>query len=536
MPNRLLREPIKTLSTNVRNTIKNLTSSGSMIRRNEATITFRREWYGQFVITLLLLSIIALLVRKKSEPTYDTKIDVNSNDSEDSTFQLVSIYRHGVDQLHDRHQKLEVTDEFIKNAGDYYKNQIAINAIDETVWTTNTKYATDNPFGFKFKLKSEKVRMRRLKDRSPEFMEGYLDFTLNSPSKASKVSLDWVDEDVDAPNVTDKDTILSLALMSSNAYVRLPHTGNWRNVSSPWNESDPNGYGWDGNGLRGHIFHNKKENIIVIAIKGTSSQGVPGSGEDDTIVNDKINDNLLFSCCCARVSYLWTTVCDCYTKSYTCDESCLEKEFRRKDRYYSATMEIYRDVLENYPDATIWMTGHSLGGALASLLARTYGWPAVGFEAPGELLAAKRLHLPFPPGLPVYEEAIWNIGHTADPIFMGTCNGASSSCSIAGYAMETACHTGKTCIYDAVTDLGWRVNMLNHRIHTVIDGILSKYDQVAYCKQPDPCVDCFNWKYIGDRNAPTTTSTTSKIPTSTSTSSSCVGRNWFGMCTSYSLS
>ena len=50
-----------------------------------------------------------------------------------------------------------------------------------------------------------------------------------------------------------------------------------------------------------------------------------------------------------------------------------------------------------YPDATIWLVGHSLGGALASLLGTTFGLPAVAFEAPGERLAAMRLHLPLPP-------------------------------------------------------------------------------------------------------------------------------------------
>lgn len=513
-----------------------------MVCRNAEIMKSRGGRYWKLALTLLLLSAIILLGKRKSEVTNDVTTDIdlkNSKDPEDSSFQLVSLYRHGVSRLNDQYQKLEIDENFMKNAGDYYKNQVVPNEIDnEPVWTSNAKFATENPFEFKFKLKSQKVHMRRLKDRSPEFMEGYLNFALDSPLKASKISLDWLDEDVEAPDVTDKDTVLSLALMSSNAYVRLPYTGDWRNVSSPWNNSGADDYGWDGDGLRGHVFYNEGDNVVVIAIKGTSSQGIPGSGEEDTIANDKRNDNLLFSCCCARVSYLWTTVCDCYTKAYTCDESCLEKEFRRKDRYYSAVMEIYKDVLANYPDATIWITGHSLGAALASLLARTYGWPAVGFEAPGELLAAKRLHLPFPPGLPIYEEAVWNIGHTADPIFMGTCNGAGSSCSIAGYAMETACHTGKTCVYDSVTDLGWHVNMLNHRIHTVIDGILNEYDQVATCSQPEPCIDCFNWKYVRDRNEPTTTSssTSSKIPTSTSTSSSCIGRNWFGICTSYGFS
>lgn len=47
-----------------------------------------------------------------------------------------------------------------------------------------------------------------------------------------------------------------------------------------------------------------------------------------------------------------------------------------------------------YPDSNIWIIGHSLGGALASLLGATFGTPVVAFESPGEKLAASRLHLP----------------------------------------------------------------------------------------------------------------------------------------------
>ena len=49
-----------------------------------------------------------------------------------------------------------------------------------------------------------------------------------------------------------------------------------------------------------------------------------------------------------------------------------------------------------YPDADIWITGHSLGGSLASLLGITFGVPVVTFEPPGERMAAQRLHLPSP--------------------------------------------------------------------------------------------------------------------------------------------
>ena len=49
-----------------------------------------------------------------------------------------------------------------------------------------------------------------------------------------------------------------------------------------------------------------------------------------------------------------------------------------------------------FPEATIWVIGHSLGGSIASLLGITFGVPVVTFEPPGERMAAQRLHLPSP--------------------------------------------------------------------------------------------------------------------------------------------
>lgn len=80
---------------------------------------------------------------------------------------------------------------------------------------------------------------------------------------------------------------------------------------------------------------------------------------------------------------------------------------------------MYIDIADEYPEATIWLTGHSLGGAVASLLGQTFGIPAVTFESPGDRLASQRLHLPHEPGagnLPIF-----HFGHTADPIFIGVC-------------------------------------------------------------------------------------------------------------------
>ena len=50
---------------------------------------------------------------------------------------------------------------------------------------------------------------------------------------------------------------------------------------------------------------------------------------------DKLNDNLLFSCCCARVSSTWSTVCDCYDGEKRCDQGCLEESLAEDSLFYS---------------------------------------------------------------------------------------------------------------------------------------------------------------------------------------------------------
>lgn len=514
------------------------------------------------VITVLLLLIYLIYINKETIQTKYQGSRINHDSGGDSTkdkthtFTIKEIHFRPLDEKTQSYGSLQVTPEFVNMAKSEFEQNVAVasgdneDLYDKQLWSASIK---SNPWTHQFTLKQGSIKMKRMVNRDPDYVESFLDYAHENPEMARKVHLDWVDETVLAPNVTDKETVISLALMSSNAYVRLPYEGDWRNLSDWNNDLNPDlsvGIGWDSDGVRGHIFSNDDSSVIVIALKGTSAQGLPGSGEDETTDNDKLNDNVLFSCCCARVSYLWKTACDCYVKSYTCDEKCLEQELVRKDRYYQAVLDIYRSAVTAHPNSAIWITGHSLGGALASLLGRTFGAPAVAFEAPGELLATKRLHLPMPPGLPAYQEGVWHIGHTADPIFMGTCNGASSSCSIAGYAMETSCHSGKVCVYDVVTDKGWHVNMLNHRIHTVIDGILTDYDTVAKCKTPDACHDCFNWNYVKGRDVPKKHKSSSSTASSTSaetstltvgpsppekTTTSCIGRNWIGICTEYGI-
>lgn len=148
----------------------------------------------------------------------------------------------------------------------------------------------------------------------------------------------------------------------------------------------------------------------MLAIKGTSASFAGGGGS--TTKKDKFNDNLLFSCCCARIDWTWTTVCDCYRGGWKCDQDCLEDALVEESLFYPIGtvrpvllyfvlllmlfQNLYNNITYMYPNANIWLIGHSLGGALASLLGVTYGAPAVTFESPGEKMAAHRLHLPMP--------------------------------------------------------------------------------------------------------------------------------------------
>jgi lipase ATG15 len=381
-----------------------------------------------------------------------------------------------------------------------------------------------------FSLNAKPIQIERLRDRRPSTIDGYLAHARYFGQAATLDASAWTLDEVMAPNITDKDTIINLAYIAANAYVPVVGEGEWTNVSQGFNESQD--FGWQGDGLRGHIFADKNNETIVVSLKGTSPAVFDGDG---TTTRDKLNDNLFFSCCCAQGGqYFWRQVCDCYSSTYTCNQTCLVKALRNENRYYRSAIELYTNITDLYPQSNVWLVGHSLGGAVSSLLGMTFGLPVVTFEAPGEALAAKRLGLPSPPGSDPngpqdrrYTGSV-HVGNTADPVFMGSCNGATATCTLGGYAMETQCHTGLECVYDTVEDYGWRVGIGNHKIHVVIDSVIKKYDKVPECKPDNECYDCFNWKYFESNGS---TSTTSKSSTSYSTKTrteTCKTPGWWG--------
>jgi lipase ATG15 len=336
----------------------------------------------------------------------------------------------------------------------------------------------------------------------------------------------WVSQHVLGPDIADKQTVLTFANMSEDAYKPGRDDPEWLDVGEAWNNSIP--FGWEDSGIRGHVFSDATNSTIIISVKGTTVAMFEGNG---TSAHDKENDNLFGSCCCGQGGpYLWRQVCDCKTGTYTCDQQCISEELVKPNRYYEATLELFDEVVQLYPRANIITTGHSLGGVLASFIGLRQGIPSVTFEAYPQALAAARL------GLQVAGQDSplrrntggFHFGHTADPVYMGTCNSGSSFCSIAGYAFETTCHTGKRCVYDVVKDWGWRQSTQTHRLRYAIDNVYAKYDEAAPCEDEEvTCVDCYLWKFEnGTHTKPTTTSTATT--TSRTRTETCKTPGWWG--------
>jgi len=75
-------------------------------------------------------------------------------------------------------------------------------------------------------------------------------------------------------------------------------------------------------------------------------------------------------------------------------------------------------IIKENPAANIYTTGHSLGGALASVSANYYGLKCIAFNSPPDALASESL------GLDTTNPNIYHYGIGTDPIFIGKCNTA----------------------------------------------------------------------------------------------------------------
>lgn len=433
----------------------------------------------------------------------------------DHTFTLRHVYHHGDLNRPALHHRLDLP-----------------STASSTVWI-ETEEGGHEPVARPLVAKSSPMEIHRLKDRRPSVVDPMVAAAREYDGVwASNVNA-WAFDTVDGPDVTNVDTIHTFAQMAANAYVEAPNTGDWKDVNGGFNRTDDHGFGWDSDGLRGYLYANEDNSTIVIGVKGTTLAIWDGDG---TTTNDKENDNLFFSCCCGQQgSYLYRQVCDCATGTYTCNLTCLKKSLKKENRYYAAGRHLYNNVTALYPDANVWLAGHSLGGAVSAMLGLTYGVPALTFQSVPDALPANRLGLPVPPGVdpdrPGQREytGAFHFGHNADPIYMGTCNGATASCSFAGYALESACHTGRECMWDIVNMNGTRVSIVTHKIIWVIDNVIKKWLKAPECVFTPECYDCPLWKEVTGNS---TLTSSSSVPTSTTMTrtrtSTCQTPGWWG--------
>lgn len=265
--------------------------------------------------------------------------------------------------------------------------------------------------------------------------------------------------------------IRQLACLSSNAYL-VPGSPDYietefglvRDISL------------DNHTVKAVLFNNGDVNVI--AIKGTTvwtqafnEHKCPASGYSDPVTpkgrraGDKYNDNLLFTCC------LTCRECPC-----TCREC-----YKRQENNYVFILKTIVDSLSEMERKRVIFTGHSLGGALSSIVAGMYNKIAVAFSSPGDARYIEMAEIRH------NQDQVYHFGHDADPIFTGRCG---TTCNLFGYNIETRCHRGYTCEYPAKKKLGIRESIWNHKMQYIINNILVHWeDDFPECKRTE-CTEC----------------------------------------------
>ncbi|KAL6631513.1 alpha/beta-hydrolase [Neocallimastix sp. 'constans'] len=277
-----------------------------------------------------------------------------------------------------------------------------------------------------------------------------------------KVLYERYKNEMTVPNPKSNETVYQLLIMSRNAYVP-PYADDWVDLTEyGWDILIPFGWSDDSNDriakmVRGYIFENVRNNILVVSIKGTSA-GLFGIG-GPTAENDRYNDNMMFSCCCAVVDRIWKGICGCHSGIFNvCELGCLRDESRNYKNSYFVQLQPILEFVEKYrieKNYEVFFTGHSLGGSLASLSGLSEMAPVMTYEAPGEAQFARRIGLiktelhEVEKYKEIYNNVpIYHFGNNGDPIFLGKCTGITSSCYYSGFAMETKCHVGKLYMFD----------------------------------------------------------------------------------------
>jgi len=304
----------------------------------------------------------------------------------------------------------------------------------------------------------------------------------------------------------DWNTIYELGKMSHNTYIDT-NDKRWLNttLNNVLNISVTD------DTVKAYLFSNNDKTKNVISIKGTSIYFGSFQQLDtiemlndelindrlefktlSTISNDKWNDNLFFSCCFNKKANIKDCLCDKLEKNICCI-NCYKQSLEFEKNYLVILNKIMENVnnLIDIKNSELIFTGHSLGGLLASYLGIKYNKLTVTFESPGDMhyfllsdIINKDLNY----------NNIYHYGHNADPIFMGDCG---NTCALLGYYINTKCHVGNTCLYDAKNKLNFTESILNHRIDVMLNDIIPNWEtDLPICNINKECKDCENWEYV----------------------------------------
>lgn len=168
--------------------------------------------------------------------------------SQEHDFTLRHIFDHGLYEFQNRHRRMDIGPE-------------------DAVWIAGNGENVRSVLE-PLHARSTRTPIERLSDRKVSTMQSMYHTARLTGNAAVLEPSAWTIEEVSAPNTTDKETVLALARMSWDAYTAEPGTGEWQDATGKFNESQ--GFGWEGDSLRGHIFADKDNSTIIIAIKGTS--------------------------------------------------------------------------------------------------------------------------------------------------------------------------------------------------------------------------------------------------------------------------
>jgi lipase ATG15 len=286
--------------------------------------------------------------------------------------------------------------------------------------------------------------------------------------------------------------------MSYDAYYNI-NDSNWINID--YNTTNVT---IDANSIKAYLFTDISNNNNVIAIKGTSINLLSmikthiQSITNSTVRNDRLNDNLYFSCCFYKQNKLfddYTSNCsNDNTSQNTCSKLCYQESLNYNFNYIHQIITIIDNIkkLIDFDNSNVIFTGHSLGGGIASVMGIKYNKPVVTFDSPGIKHYLDLINLDY-----INKDTnIYNFGHTADSIMHGHCG---TLCKIWGYNIETECHIGNTCIYDSKKKLGYFDSIRYHQLKWIIDRILPHWkDDFPECIYNNPCTErnCKKWEYI----------------------------------------